>query len=103
MSNGQDRFFRKLENVYRLHELVDGMVTGACTGSRFLFSEETIQRLHAVAMHRLLDTPGQYRQCPVAISNSPHKPPNWLDVPSHMRTMCDYVNSEWEKVDLVHL
>ncbi|WP_431469124.1 Fic family protein [Sphingosinithalassobacter sp. LHW66-3] len=54
-------------------------------------------------MNRLLDTPGQYRQVPVTITNSPHKPPNWLDVPSHMRTMCDYVNANWDTADLVHL
>jgi Fic family protein len=68
-----------------------------------VFSEEGVQRLHSVAMNRLLDTPGQYRQCPVVITNAAHKPPNWLDVPGHMRTMCEYVNAHWDQADLIHL
>lgn len=104
MSNDLDRLFRKLENVYRLQELVDSTITGACTpGSRFSLTEEMIQRLHGVAMNRLLDRAGVYRQCPVGISNSPHKPPNWMDVPAQMRTMCEYVSLHWDQADLVHL
>ncbi|HEU0098844.1 MAG TPA: Fic family protein [Allosphingosinicella sp.] len=99
-----ERLFQKQVNVYRLQELTDNMVTGACVaGSRFSFSEDMVKRLHSVAMHRLLKEPGEYRQGPVHLTNSPHIPPPWFEVPAHMAGMCDYVNANWDTGDLVHL
>ena len=102
--NNLERLFQKQVNVYRLQELTDNMVTGVCNaGSRFVFSEETMKRLHSVAMHKLLDTPGQYRQGPVQITNSPHVPPPWVEVQGHMNGLCEYVNANWDTADLIHL
>lgn len=104
IGNNLDRLFQKQVNVYRLQELTDSMVTGACTaGSRFSFSEEVVKRLHSVAMHKLLALPGEYRQEPVHITNCPHVPPAWFEVPGHMAGMCEYVNAMWDRADLVHL
>ncbi|NML11445.1 Fic family protein [Sphingobium sp. AR-3-1] len=101
--NNLERLFQKQVNVYRLQELTDNMVTGACEGSRFVFSEDLVKRLHSVAMHKLLSTPGEYRQEPVHITNCPHVPPAWFEVPGHMAGMCEYVNVNWDKADLIHL
>lgn len=99
-----DRLFQKQVNVYRLQELTDAMVTGACKpGSRFLLSEAVVKQLHEVAMHRLLSSAGDYRQHPVTITNSPHIPPPWFEVPGHMAGLCAYVNEVWDQVDLIHL
>ena len=74
--NNIKRLFQKQVNVYRLQELTDSKVTGACdSGSRFVLSEGVFQDLHQVAMHALLNTPGEYRQGPVRLTNSPHIPP----------------------------
>lgn len=102
--NNLDRLFQKQVNVYRLQELTDSVVTGACSsGSRFSLTETAIRSLHRVAMHRLLDTPGEYRQGPVHITNSPHQPPPWIEVAGHMAGLCDYVNKHWESANLIHL
>jgi len=102
--NNLERLFQKQVNVYRLQELTDNMVTGACSaGSRFQFSEGLVKRLHSVAMHKLLAVPGEYRQEPVHITNCPHVPPAWFEVPGHMAGMCEYVNANWDTADLIHL
>lgn len=102
--NNLERLFQKQVNVYRLQELTDNMVTGACTaGSGFVFSEMMVKELHRVAMHQLLKTPGEYRQGPVHITNSPHVPPAWFEVQGHMAGMVEYVNRVWNEADLVHL
>ena len=102
--NNLERLFQKQVNVYRLQELTDNMVAGACkSGSRFLFSEKMVQSLHGVAMHKLLDSPGEYRQGPVHLLGSPHVPPPWFEVKGHMAGLCEYVNASWENENLIHL
>jgi Fic family protein len=102
--NNLERLFQKQVNVYRLQELTDSIVTGACKmGSRFVFNEDVVKRLHSVAMHKLLDEPGEYRQGPVRLTNSPHVPPPWVEVSGHMAGLCDYINKVWDQADLIHL
>lgn len=97
-----NRLFRKQVNLYRLQELVDSLVMGA-KGSHFSFSEDVIKRLHHVAMRGLLNPAGEYRVSPVTITNSPHQPPPWVDVPVHMANLCKYVEMSWQTRDMVHL
>ncbi|WP_435418673.1 Fic family protein [Parerythrobacter aurantius] len=102
--NNLERLFQKQVNVFRLQELTDSIVAGACkSGSRFLFTEDVIRRLHSVAMHKLLDEPGEYRQGPVRLTNSPHVPPPWVEVQGHMAGLCEYVNKVWDDANLIHL
>lgn len=102
--NNLERLFQKQVNVYRLQELTDSIVTGACaSGSRFAFTEQVVKDLHGVAMHHLLSDPGEYRQGPVHLTNSPHIPPPWVEVPGHMAGLCSYVNKVWATADLIHL
>ena len=104
----EERLFKKQANLYRLQQQVDFFVAGITDGTPSrgpvsMFTEDTIKYLHKVAMAGLLDLPGEYRQIPVAISNSPHMPPSWLEVPAHMGTLCHYVRANWTTRDLVHL
>lgn len=100
----QESFFQKLNNLYNLQSEVDGIVTGmAQANSRFLLSEETIRSLHRIALHRLLDEAGSYRKVAVSLNGSPYVPPNWIEVPALMGTLCGYVNENWEHADLIHL
>jgi Fic family protein len=102
--NNLERLFQKQVNVYRLQELTDSMVMGACdAGPQFSFTEDCMKRLHEVAMHKLLKEPGEYRQGPVHITNSPHVPPPWVEVRGHMAGLCQYVNANWNSANLVHL
>jgi Fic family protein len=103
-SSEADRLLTKQVNLYRLQELVDGLVLrGAKNGSPFSFTEELIKRLHFVATHGLLTEPGTYRTGDVQITNSAHRPPSWLEVPGHMSQLCLYINREWQNLDLVRL
>jgi Fic family protein len=75
----------------------------AGTGAQFVLNEQLIFSLHRTAMDRLLTTPGEYRQSDVAITNSPHQPPQWQHVPPLMADFFDYINAQWAKKDLVQL
>jgi Fic family protein len=66
-------------------------------------SDQLVRQLHGIAMYKLLDEAGSYRKVAVGLTNSPYVPPNWIEVPGHMATFCQYVNDEWESRDLVYL
>lgn len=103
-NNNLQRLFQKQVNIFRLQELTDSLVTRACDpGSRFSFTEALVKRQHEVAMHKLLDEPGEYRQGPVHITGSPHVPPPWVEVQGHMAGLCDYVNKVWDQANLIHI
>ena len=76
MDTKLDRLFQKQVNLYRLQAHVDHLVRGGTqNASPFILSEDTIKALHKTAMLKLLELPGEYRQCNVTIDGSPHIPP----------------------------
>jgi Fic family protein len=104
--DGQDAdgFFTKLQNLHDLRLSAHSIIMGALQkGSRFVLSEEMVKGLHRTCMYRLLDEAGEYRSVNVALRNSPYVPPNYSEVPIHMEQFCKYVNTEWDKKDLIHL
>ena len=103
--NGDEKsFFQKLVNLYNLQARVDQIVTGAeKTDARFSLTEEMIKGLHRIAMYKLLDEAGEYRKTSVKINSSSHVPPNWIEIPALMGTLCAYINENWENRDLIHL
>lgn len=102
--SGVERLFQKVQNIYRLHEAVDHITADvARSGVRLSFDAALIRRLHAIAMEKLLDQPGAYRNGPVYLTNCPHVPPSWIDVDPHVEALCRYVNEKWDEKDLVHL
>lgn len=104
MSDDAQLLFLEQANLYRLQEQIDYLVSGARpNGPAFILSEDLLKSLHKTAMRGLLDAPGEYRQVPVIITNAPHKPPGWLDVPPLMSSFCQYLQNEWDRRDLVHL
>ncbi|MFT4954273.1 MAG: Fic family protein [Brevundimonas sp.] len=101
--DAQDKFLRKQANILRLHQLVDATVLGVPQGTPFVFSEALIKRLHGVAMAGLLPSPGEYRQGEVHIQNSAHRCPSWIQVPALMGTAVEWVATNWNERDLIHL
>jgi len=103
----EELLFKEQANLYRLQQQVDFFIAGITNGAHVspvsIFTEDTIKYLHKVAMAGILDSPGEYRQAPVRINNSPHVPPSWLEVPALMGTLCRYVRLNWEQCDLIHL
>lgn len=99
-----ERLVLKQANLYRLQEIADHIVIGAVSNTApFVLTSGDVKKLHGVAMHSLLKSPGEFRQCEVEIQNSPHQPPSWVEVKGHMDGLCDYVNKNWHERDLVHL
>jgi Fic family protein len=48
--------------------------------------------------------PGEWRTEPVAISNSPHSPPEHIEIPSLIRELCDYIEKDNEgKLDIIKI
>lgn len=101
--NGDQELFRKSANIYRVHQMVDHWVATLNDGHPFVFSEQILKRMHLIAMQGLLATPGEYRQGNVRISNSPHIPPNWIEVPAQVGTLIAYVANNWAERSLIHL
>jgi Fic family protein len=94
----QQGFFTKLVNLHNLRVAAHRIVTGAIeSGSRFVMSAEAVKLLHRICMAGLLDEAGEYRQCPVTLTNSPYVPPHHSEVELHMKQFCTYVNDEWDK------
>lgn len=100
-----ERLLRKQRNIYRAHELVDGLVSEVEAGGNgpFRLSEAIVKRIHTVAMEGLLEQPGAYRTQPVHIANSPHKCPPWIEVPGHMAGLIAYLDQHWDDRNLIHL
>ncbi len=97
-------FLQKLQNLYHQQAEVDRIVMSVTkSGAHFVLTEELIRRLHRIGMAKLLMEAGDYRVSDVTLTNSPHKPAHWTDVPAFMGTMCGYVNNNWQKRDLIHL
>ena len=98
-----DRLFLKQANLYRLQSFVDQYIIGGHVGPRFRMTEELILHMHGIAMNGLIAAAGDYRKGPVTLTNCPHVPPSYLEVPMHMKAMVEYVNDNWTKRDLIHL
>lgn len=104
MSADTQQLFQQQVNLYRLQELVDNIVVGSGgVGPKFVVTEDVIKRLHKVATQKLISIPGEYRTEPVYLTNSPHVCPAWIEVPNHMVAFCQYLKSNWQKRDMVHL
>jgi len=69
----------------------------------FRLRQSTILKLHKEALDGIHALAGTYRNTRVFIEKSDHLPPQSVDVPDHVAEMCDYVNSNWEERNAVHL
>ncbi len=58
--------------------------------------------LNRIAVDRLIQDPGNYRQEEMNIQGSGHKPPSWTEVPRLIDELCEYVNTNWYRT-AVHL
>ena len=95
-------FFTKQANLLNLRRECDKIVTEAsASGLRFSLTEATIKKLHAICMTNLMSDAGKYRETEVTLTNKPHVFPTWSEVRPLMQSFCLFVNSEWDKRDLV--
>lgn len=99
-----EKLFLKQGNLFRTQVLLDSLVTEASRSSApMVLSEALLKRFHRVAMQGLLIQPGEYRDDDVIITNSPHKPPSWINVTALMQDFFRYIERNWGKASLTHL
>lgn len=63
----------------------------------FRLRSSLVLRLHQAALEGLHPLAGTYRNTPVKIGGSGHKPPEAAFVAEEMEHLCEYGNSNWEK------
>jgi Fic family protein len=66
-------------------------------------SQEILRELNRTATQFLCETPGVFRECPIYITNSNHKPPEHAQVQGLMQGMLSYMFDNWERRSFLHL
>lgn len=72
-------------------------------GSALDFIPDLLMELNSVAMSGIVANPGAYRQAPMLITNSEHRPPPPEDVQRLVEDMCAYVATSWNSATATHL
>lgn len=70
---------------------------------RFRLTQRIILALHQKALEGIHALAGTYRNTPVTIGKSKHKPPPHDEVADFTADMCDYVNRNWDERSAIHL
>lgn len=70
------------------------MIQGAANGGPLVLTPEHIKELQGLAVAGLEPCPGEYRNGPIFIGGTNHKPPPHADVPWLVEEMCDRINKE---------
>ena len=89
------RQFKAAVEVIRSH-VHDG-------GQQFRLRQALILGLHEKALEGIHPLAGTYRNSPIAIGQSSHTPPPHREVADLVAEMCEYVNSNWDEKNAVHL
>ncbi len=79
------------ENALLQFDAVRCLVNERATDLRL--TPQDVCNLQRSAVQGIYSCAGQFRQVPISISNTPHTPPPWEEIPKHVADMCDYANS----------
>ncbi len=82
------------------------IIRSACEGFRASPSgcvPPRVLRLHSAALEGLHPLAGTYRNTPVKIGGSKHKPPEAAMVAEEIEHLCEYVNDNWKGMSAEHL
>jgi Fic family protein len=82
-------------NGLLLSESVEKMVEPSKAG--FRMTPELLCDLQSLAIKDIYTCAGKFRTVDVRITNTPHVPPRWQDVPRYAEEMCSYVNGNFGK------
>lgn len=69
----------------------------------FRFRPSQLLHLHRAALDGISSYAGNFRPSTIEIGGSKHEPPGAYQVPELVEDLCDYVNSEWENRNAIHL
>jgi Fic family protein len=96
---------REAENGIRQFDLALDIIRSFVKDSdkKFRLRSSTILQLHQAALDGLHPLAGTWRNTPVKIGGSGHKPPEAAFVSEEIQHLCDYVNDNWSSSTAVHL
>jgi Fic family protein len=96
---------REAENGIRQFDLALELIGSFVKNSdkKFRLRSSTILQLHQAALEGLHPLAGTWRNTPVKIGKSKHKPPEAAFVSEEIEHLCDYVNDNWSTKTALHL
>lgn len=96
---------REAENGIRQFDLALEIIRSFVkdTEKKFRLRSSAILQLHQAALEGLHPLAGTWRNTPVSIGKSSHKPPAAAFVSEEIEHLCDYVNDNWSSMTAVHL
>lgn len=92
-------------NTLLQYDRMKVLITDSCLSSdeRFRLRPHIILELNGIAVNRIEDEAGRWRDKEMEITDSRHVPPPWADVPKHIDELCDYINDRWDNQSALHL
>jgi Fic family protein len=96
---------REAENGLRQFNLALEMIRASVKDKErpFKLRAGPILQLHKAVLDGLHRLAGTFRNTPVKIGGSQHQPPHEAFVADEIQSMCEYVNSNWDKKSATHL
>ncbi len=84
----------------RMNELIDETYD---SNAPFRLRPHVIQELNRISIHMIEPDAGRWRDVPMRIGESKHRPPPPEEVPRYIDELCEYVNDNWETKSPLHL
>jgi Fic family protein len=97
--------FQELRNIRKAIEFIEDVVSGPDPQPITPLLIREIQKIIVDGLKRDgSKTPGVWRTEQVKISNSPHQPPEHIEIPALIRELCDYIEADDEgKLDIIKI
>ncbi|HYH75453.1 MAG TPA: Fic family protein [Candidatus Saccharimonadales bacterium] len=97
--------FQELRNIRKAIQFIEDTLSGPDPSPITPSLIREIQKTIVEGLKRDgSKTPGAWRTEQVVISNSPHQPPEHIEVPSLIRDLCDYIGNDNEgKMDIIKI
>lgn len=105
ITDPDERARREAENGVRQYKAAVAIIKAHVhdPAMPFRLTQALILDLHEKALDGLHPLAGTYRNSPVLIGQSTHRPPRHVEVPDHVVSMCEHVNKHWEDRNAIQL
>jgi hypothetical protein len=91
-------------NTLLQYDRMKELITDSLSSDKpFRLRPHIILELNGIAVKRIEDEAGRWRDKEMEITYSRHVPPPWIDVPKHIDELCEYVNDNWDNQSALHL
>lgn len=96
---------REVENGFRQLSLATAIIREHVHDPErpFLLAPRHFLQLNHAALDGIHLMAGTYRNVPVEIVGSKHRPPPFFLVSEEVAALCEYISAQWEKRDALHL